>query len=273
MSLNVETKRFLIATVIALLGAAIPLAQWISSEKEKSLSYKIISTQKLLPNNNKSGLTVFSKDKKIENATFYQIIIKNNGSIPILRSDFDEPVTIKINENSEILYAEITSTTPSSLTGKLTIKDRSAIIEPLLLNADDLIEISLGVTNDEQPPVIQGHITGIKEISLDSTPDPAQKKKEFIIKISIFLGMPVFGFMIACLFDFTRPLTFTKRTIIGLLCIFGGETPLVVASNQLNWVKELSSLQSSILLIVLMGSGVFIKMVLFGKNKTPASPT
>lgn len=267
MAISTETKRFLINTILALLGLTIPFAQWIFSEKEKSISYKIISTQQLLPNN-KSGLSVFSQEKKIENATFYRLVIKNNGTIPILRSEFDEQISIKVGEKSEVLYAEIASTIPPSLSAKINKKENFITIDPLLLNPDDAIEISLGVSGENGQPTITGHITGIKNITIDNSLDPAQKKKEFFARLALFIGAPAFGFMFACLIEFTRPLPQLKRISILLICIMGGELPLVLTSGQLTWFQDSFDTKEIALLISLILLGFILKTILIGKRKT-----
>lgn len=171
------------------------VAIWLSQRERnlKRLMYFMRSTELLsVQEELRDSVKIMYKDKPVEDVRLCEFGIKNTGNVPILPTDFISPVNFFFSEESRILTADISSTSPPDLGATILRSNEdplneaasSLVIAPLLLNQGDVVSIKALVTGSKQFDV-RGRIVGIKEI----IPEPQLQQSS---KIYLFIG-GIFG--------------------------------------------------------------------------------
>lgn len=143
---------------------------WTSYFKEvKSLEYTFLSSSKLIRfkdnKNNWNELKIQYGKDNLEDATTITVRIKNNGTIPIEKKDFEEPISINLSDKSDIKAFKQLPSYPKNIEIIAKISNNKLKIEPLLVNPGDEIYVELLASGDVSPSSVTSRITGVKEIS------------------------------------------------------------------------------------------------------------
>lgn len=205
------------------------VAIWISlkQSRSKKLTYKIITKENLLSYSKEAQgkIEIFFDKNKIDALSLLVIEIQNAGSLPILKSDFDE--NLKIDFSSTILNNEVIQKEPKSLDIKTEVNENKSIIEffPFLFNPKDKFLIKF-LLNTENPNFsLDCRIIGLKKI------EDANKRVKTVgfatgIFVSIILTFFLFYIAVMAIYSYFFPGEGYEKTnplgvtIIGLL--FGG---------------------------------------------------
>jgi hypothetical protein len=93
----------------------------------------------------------------------YTFRIRNSGSVPIKKDDFERPISINVPDDTKIYLARLKKKLPENLTLKYEINNNKLLIEPLLLNSDEEFEMEL-FSSSNAYPTIDVRIVGISKI-------------------------------------------------------------------------------------------------------------
>lgn len=165
MASGISSKLTLLITVVSIL---IPIILW-GVDRE---SY-VIDVQRLEPEilvkfvDEESGLEFVYLGDAVENPTLNRFHIKNSGSEPINKVDFDRPIKFTMNEDILILNAYVASTFPKSMPVNLVVTGNSVELEPLLLNSNDIINISVLTSGVPEEISLSGRVARVAELELE----------------------------------------------------------------------------------------------------------
>ncbi|MDP2647669.1 MAG: hypothetical protein Q8P35_00275 [Candidatus Yanofskybacteria bacterium] len=171
--------------IMALLGVCIGILQFLFPliSKESDLRISLLSSVQIIEianNIDKTNLSFFYKDQKVESLSYLKIRIKNTGTTPFLRQDFREDITLELPTDSKIIaFSSKPILANLSKSNEYTLK-----IEIDLLNPEELIDLELLIENrgslisfDEIK--VSGRIVGIFKLEIeDGQKNPLLSKEE-----------------------------------------------------------------------------------------------
>jgi hypothetical protein len=155
--------KFVATTVIAIAALVAPQIDLSS----RSLAVRLTATSSLQPAVNIQNLQISINGHDVESPYISTIELVNNGSKPILSSDFDGALQIRMANDAKLISAEITSTTPKNIPAQITTSGNGAAIAPFLSNPNDSITIA-AITSGPRPAFeVRARIVGINEVGLE----------------------------------------------------------------------------------------------------------
>jgi hypothetical protein len=142
-------------------------------------------------------------DQTVPDITLFQLLFRNTGRQPILKADFEEPIIVQISNIDQIISAEKLAAIPTALSPKVTLKDKTTLIEGMLLNPDDQFTIEIiaiptvGADSTIAPPIAR--IAGIKAIKYTPIPEAlgSQSHLNSIFRVIIGVIATIVGALIA----------------------------------------------------------------------------
>lgn len=130
-----ENYKWILSTALAILAVLVPIILYLLSLPEKSLDYEIVSRSELIgeefPIND---LELRIRGESANKVILYTFGITNSGSEPILKDDFERPISINFPDDTKIYLARLKKKQPENLTLKYEFNNNRLLIEPLLLN-------------------------------------------------------------------------------------------------------------------------------------------
>lgn len=150
-----------------IIAAIIAIWIYLLQRKTKRLSYNILASNELLTASEeiRGRIKILFDKKTVQNVHLLVLQITNDGNVPILPSDFYEPIKISFRDGTKILGAEITSHFPDSFQPELLIDGNSLSIVPTLINSRDALNIKFLLSQYSNGMKIGGRIAGIKQIT------------------------------------------------------------------------------------------------------------
>lgn len=181
-----------LGTIVTVIGLIFTFWIWNNDQNSHSLKMEIISVTALQPtdlgNVSALNLKIMIDDQEIKTPYLTVLKITNNGSKPIMITDFESPIEFKVSEEVKIRKFRINETTPRDLNPNISLHNNVCYINPLLLNSNDSITISL--LTSEQVPVFQKPRIRIANIpSIEFAHDNGKNK---IIFGSMYRGLAGF---------------------------------------------------------------------------------
>ncbi|MCC4785847.1 hypothetical protein LMH77_23315 [Vibrio lentus] len=153
--------------VLAFLGVIIPIGIAAVESSKSDLTIEWVSTDNLVSETGKgSELKVFFDRTLIEDPKLLKLQIKNTGNEPIKKSDFDTPLQLEFDSGVSLLKASISSTIPHSIPAKVSLDSNILELEPLLLNEDDTLNISVIISGEIEHIAVLGRIANIQNLEL-----------------------------------------------------------------------------------------------------------
>jgi len=139
----------------------------------KSISLTVVSKSALnnLGDSNLKGLEVSFEGEPLESPYLTVLQLQNDGTVPIRSSDFESPINILFKPKVKLVRAPVVEVFPDWLKPKTQIEESIIEVQPLLLNPDEGLTIS--VLSDGFPGVIetQSRIAGIRSVNVHSGRD------------------------------------------------------------------------------------------------------
>jgi len=162
--------KIFIGFVLTILGL-IPAYIALYKSPQKALSYEIPFSFSLDPIGKDfvPEISIFINGDSVNQPYFNVLKISNNGNIPIMKKDYDKPITIKINNKSKIVNYKVGDKNPENIDVLLKSENNNIIIEPLLLNPTDFILLEIITKNGKPDFNIATRIVGIPKINLIET--------------------------------------------------------------------------------------------------------
>jgi hypothetical protein len=209
VSLRIDWK-FIVGSLLAIAGLAIPLYLWQVDLSSHSLSLKRISSSALQPATSAQfqDLQVTLNGTRIASPYLSSFELINTGSKPILSSDFESPIEIRGEGNLQLISAQVTATDPPEIPVKISIESNRINVAPFLSNPNDIVSFSV-ITGEELPIFkVKARIAGVKELILEDS----STKKGRLDKIVVNLATAIIG--IALYLRFSFMFIFKTRTNI-----------------------------------------------------------
>ncbi len=162
-----ENLKWLIALVASIAAIIIPILYNTFTREQRSFSYEIISFDKLitLPQDHLSGLTLQYKGMPVEEPYLTIVKMQNTGNVPIKKTEFDKPISIKYKENVKVLEASITGKEPETIETSLSIDTNQITLSPTLLNPGDSLIIRVLTTKTDKSLTVSGRIVGVNQLT------------------------------------------------------------------------------------------------------------
>lgn len=163
---NIDWKFFsmLFVAIAALYPAWLPYIQ----SPEKDILIRQISQTALQPNVTKDktlGLEITVDGALVKDPYFTVLEIENTGRQPILSKDFEGELQLYINKNKTILRAEVTKVKPEELIPVLSFDEKMIQLDPILLNPNDSITLSIISANGAPVFKPSARIVGVQSIT------------------------------------------------------------------------------------------------------------
>jgi len=105
--------------------------------------------------------------------------IINTGNVPIVSTDYEDPVNLSFGENSPILTTDSSETNPDNLRASTNIEKKRVVLAPVLLNRGDSITIKMLISQFDGEIKVDGHIAGVKSIR-----KLAERRVSYILMLS-----------------------------------------------------------------------------------------
>lgn len=179
----------LVALVVAVIAIKLQLTK-------KSLSYSILSSSLVFyvfSQEHRPRLRILYDDKEVQDLRTVDLVVQNDGNIPILQSDFSSPITVSIPEGMKVLGVSVTKVAPKSLKINAVQNETEVVVEPTLLNPKDRFSIRFIVESQECRSLsLSARIVGVHEIIRKPYSD------NYMIR-NVFLGFRWRNFRVAVL--------------------------------------------------------------------------
>lgn len=155
----------IIAIMISVFMGVLPY--WILTQ-EKSLSIKLVAQVPLGDSITGviKGLALTFDGKPLNSALFTIISIENDGKIPILKTDFEMPLELRVTSGSKIQAAKVLRTMPLEQQVTVASEDKTILFSPSLLNPGDSLELGILTSNGLPGFSIRGRVAGISKLAI-----------------------------------------------------------------------------------------------------------
>jgi len=178
-----DKNKWMISTVVAVLGVIIPIALYIASLPDRALSYHVASKTDLVSQIEEiDSIEIRIKGVPIDSAYLYSLKLNNSGTEPIMARDFEKPLLVKFDE--KVFSVKVKEKSPKNLMIKYGVFDNEVSIAPFLFNVDEAFVLEI-LSASNNYPIIDSRIAGI------STVDERYPSEESNIKrvLSLFLSV------------------------------------------------------------------------------------
>lgn len=155
---------------ITIISILIPIILWGVDRESYLIEVKRLESEALTQFVDKeSGLEFVYLGDAVANPTLNRFHIENSGSEPINKADFDKPIRLTMDEDILVLNAYVASTFPKSMSVNLVISGNAIEIEPLLLNSNDIINISILTSGVPKEVSLSGRVARVADLELEDT--------------------------------------------------------------------------------------------------------
>ncbi|KAB0670338.1 hypothetical protein F6V30_09300 [Oryzomonas sagensis] len=254
----------LIATVV---GVAVPIWLWQADSVSKSLSVKLITRAPLQAKEQDSvpGMEISVDGTRLEKPRLVIFEIRNDGRKPVLATDFESPLEIRLDSKTSFVKTGVTSKSPKDIEASIISEQKRISLKPILLNPKDSIQIT-ALTSGEDPVFnTKARIVGISEISLtDISKEKIDNITIILLLLNSLLGFIALSIMIDVLVDPIR--TLRKRAVI-IVMIAAIISSMITYKIFMEKVEFESIWQFIVPIIVLMALGGVIAATL-NKNES-----
>lgn len=130
-----------VGAVLALAAIIVSILIYLGQKQKKRLRVERIAGVPLarVGSQGIDGLQVAYKGRSLDRPSIVVVRISNPGTAPIHSADFEAPITLEFEQNTELLEASVIETQPSGISVSIEIKGSVAILSPHLLNPGDIV--------------------------------------------------------------------------------------------------------------------------------------
>src|SRR5947209_7742477 len=103
-----------LGVIFAFLAIILTIALYLKQRQHKALSFRVLSDTTLLSveDDIKGRVKIFFDDQQIDEVSLFILEIVNSGNASIAKDDYEQPVTLNLNEGAIILSSEVVKTVP-----------------------------------------------------------------------------------------------------------------------------------------------------------------
>lgn len=161
--------KFAATLAVAIAGVIVPVWLWQADLSSKSLSITLTTRVSLQPTEKESlqGLEVSVDGKRIENPYLVVFEIANDGSKPILASDFESPLDIRLASDTYFVRSRITNKTPKDIDTDVSAEKTKISLKPALLNPKDSVTVTIVTAGVAPVFETRARVAGIPSISIE----------------------------------------------------------------------------------------------------------
>ncbi len=160
--------KFAATLVVAIAGVIVPVWLWQADLSSKSLAITLTTRVSLQPTEKESlqGLEVSVDGKRIENPYLVVFEIANDGSKPILASDFESPLDIRLASDTYFVRSRITNRAPKDIDTDISAEKTRISLKPALLNPKDSVTVTIVTAGVAPVFETRARVAGIPSISI-----------------------------------------------------------------------------------------------------------
>jgi len=147
--------------------------------------------------------------------------IKNDGKKPILTTDFESPLDIRLESKTSFVRSGVTKRSPKDIETTIKSEQQRISLKPALLNPKDVIEITAITSGDNPIFASKARVVGISNVSIeDSTKEKPSKAKLSLLLSSSFVCLVVLSLMIDALTE-PKGIFIRKRAAVVVILVSG----------------------------------------------------
>jgi hypothetical protein len=188
--------KYFIALIASVAGVVVPVWLWQADLNSKSLSIRLITRVSLNSVDNKTfpDIELSINGSKLTNPTLIEFIVKNDGSRPILATDFESPLEIRLESASSFVKTRVSNKTPRDIDPIISSENKQITLKPMLINPQDSITISTYTSGDSPVFGYKARVAGVSNVSYedDSINKPSKFKLSFLFFSSLATIIPYF---------------------------------------------------------------------------------
>lgn len=244
MKLSFDWK-FVIGSLIALAGLAIPLYLWQVDLSAHSLTIRLVSSSALQPNSSAQfrDLQITLNGTAIQSPYLSSFELENTGSKPLLSADFEGPIQLSSQGPVRFISAQLAGTDPKDIPVTITNNDDGVKISPFLSNSKDTVTFSV-ITSGEPPHFsFKSRIAGVKEIRYEDS--STRKGNLTVLTLGTIFAAISMLFYVGYLFEaaLQRSAIVTRPVLIltGIICGVAGLFLVKKASDELDFFTPYAS--------------------------------
>jgi len=155
-----------IGALVTFVGIPVTVALALVLRKRKQLSYEILSHVPLLNVEEaiQGRVKILFDGQPVGNVQLVEVKIKNSGNVPVLRTDYERPISLHFGDGSTILSAEVSERDPDNLGASVRADEGRVNLNPVLLNAGDWATIKVLVSQVTKHVQIDGRVIGVRRL-------------------------------------------------------------------------------------------------------------
>ena len=235
MNLRFDWKFFL-TLAITIASVVVPVWLWQIDLSSKAISLMVNSTAELQPQGIDSldGILLSVDGKALDSPYVSVLEITNNGSRPILTSDFEGPIRISADSPSRLVKVRTTSSNPPSLEPAVSLADGIVLLQPLLLNPGDTIRITTVAADAKPSFTARARVPGVTEINIIDAQARRKTTRYWLGKAASTLLLALYLVnMTEFAFSGLRRRTFLPRSLAtGVISGMGGTILIAIQSSE-----------------------------------------
>ena len=187
-----------VGAAISLVALLVAVAAIRIQQQRKALGYHLSSDRPVLylfDRGLKDRLVLTLDGNPVQGLSTFEVSIFNHGNVPVLPSDFFEPLSISFPPPSKVLAVAVTDSTPENLGVTTEGTEGDYRISPVLLNPGDEFVIQFLVDHAERSvterPAVAGRVAGVKSLERRSS-RPAPRYKMGYYRFLLARATPIF---------------------------------------------------------------------------------
>lgn len=179
-----------VGVILALAAIAVSCWIYVRQRQRRRVSYqRLTSVEVLTVKEHMAGrVTVLFDGNPVKSMHIITMKIWNSGSVPILATDFVEPLSLLVDSSAHLLSADIVSATPINLRPVVKTEGSLATVQPLLLNPSDSFVVKLLVQDGDDYVVPVGRIVGVRAFDRVRDPNTFSERQGQIGLMLFFVG-------------------------------------------------------------------------------------
>lgn len=167
---------------------SIPFIYELIQRKRKDLGWEVVSRWHLFNNDTKKhgNLHLTQNGRPIEDVDFVAIRISNEGNMDVRQGDYNNAITVVVNEGAQILSAYISDKKPEGLpVENISFNGAKAHLGEVPMNAGDSLTVNMYVSGLNGYPRVITHIIGLNDIRELPRRHERQLEQNIIIGVAL----------------------------------------------------------------------------------------
>ncbi len=210
----------MLSVLVAIFFGIVTISLTLKFRKIKKFSLIEVSNIKLVDTHHlENKIKILHEEKEVDNV--YLLILKliNDGNKAIPKTDYEREVIISLNNDAEILSAEVINKTPNNIDAELeNIIDNKIRFKPLLLNSKQSFSIKMWITSETTPIIaeIDDRIEDVNIKHIKKSDIDYKKSMEFIYEFFIMIAV-ILTLIIAIAIVGLKAVSLVILAVVGLI--------------------------------------------------------